>query len=142
MSTKPLNLYLTVVQWSTVRLMLILKCILGLQSKTFDFKNSFAQSDIPSGVPVFIGPPRYFKNDGVNFDVVVSLKMILYSQDKAARLWYEKSLNGLLDRGFVVRKMDPCLLISKTVICVVYVYDFLFWNLSQSDIGNVMKSLK
>ena len=68
--------------------------------------------------------------------------MILYSQDKAARLWYEKSLNGLLDRGFVARKMDPCLLISKTVICVVYVYDFLFWNLSQSDIGNVMKSFK
>ena len=31
---------------------------------------------------------------------------------------------------------------SKTVICVVYVDDFLFWAHSQSDIDNVMKSFK
>ena len=30
----------------------------------------------------------------------------------------------------------------KTVIYVVYVDDFLFWALSQSDIDNVMKSFK
>ena len=30
LSPKPLNLYSTVVQWDTVRLMLILQCILGL----------------------------------------------------------------------------------------------------------------
>ena len=37
---------------------------------------------------------------------------------------------------------DPCLFISKTVICVVYVDDCLFWARSQSDIDNVMKSFK
>ena len=37
-------------------------------------------------------------------------------------------------------KVDPCLFMSKTVICVVYVYDFLFWAHSQSYIDNVMKS--
>ena len=31
---------------------------------------------------------------------------------------------------------------SKTVICVVYVDDCLFWERSQSDIDNVMKSFK
>ena len=31
---------------------------------------------------------------------------------------------------------------SKTVIYVVYVDDFLFWALSQSEIDNVMKSFK
>ena len=31
---------------------------------------------------------------------------------------------------------------SKTVICVVYVDDCLFWARSQSDIDNVMKSFK
>ena len=30
----------------------------------------------------------------------------------------------------------------KTVICVVYVYYFLFWERSQSEIDNVMKYFK
>ena len=49
LSPKPLNYYSPVVQWATVRLMLILQCILGLQSQSIDFTNAFAQSDIPSG---------------------------------------------------------------------------------------------
>ena len=39
-------------------------------------------------------------------------------------------------------KVDPCLFISKTAICVVYMDDFLFWARSQSDIDNVMNSFK
>ena len=39
-------------------------------------------------------------------------------------------------------KVDLCLFISKTVICVVYVDDCLFWACSQSEIKNVMKSFK
>ena len=40
----------------------------------------------------------------------------------------------------MVRNLYPCLLISKTGICVVYVYDFLFWEIPQSDIYKFMKS--
>ena len=39
-------------------------------------------------------------------------------------------------------KVDPFLFMSKTVIFLVYVYDFLFWERSQSEIYNVMKSFK
>ena len=39
-------------------------------------------------------------------------------------------------------KVDPCLFMSKTVICVVYVDDFLFWARSQSEIDNLKKSFK
>ena len=59
---------------------------------------------------------------------------------QAASLWYEKLRNGLLDRVFVVSKVYPFLFISKTVMCVIYVDDDLFWAHSQSDIDNVMKS--
>ena len=54
LSPKPLNSYSPVIQWATVRLMLILQCIIGLQSQSIDFKNTFAQADIPSEEPVFI----------------------------------------------------------------------------------------
>ena len=51
-------------------------------------------------------------------------------------------LNGLLDSGFVVSKVDPCMFMSNTGICAVYVYDCLFWECTQSDIDNVMNSFK
>ena len=70
------------------------------------------------------------------------LKKSLYGQAEAARLWYEKLRNGLLERGYVMSKVDPCLFMYKTVICVVYVDDCLFWARSQSEIDNVMKSFK
>ena len=53
--------------------MLILQCILGLQSQSIDFTNDFAQADIPSGEPLFIELPRDFISDGGQDDVVLKL---------------------------------------------------------------------
>ena len=94
---EPLDLYSPVVQWDTVRLMLIMQCIIVLQSQIIDFINAFAQADIPSGRSVFIELSRDFKSDGGKCDVVLRLKKILYGQDKAANLWYEKLQDSLLD---------------------------------------------
>ena len=68
--------------------MLIFQCILGLQSQGIDFKNDFAQADIPSGEPVLIELPRDFNIDGEQDNVVLKLKKSLYGQAEAARLWY------------------------------------------------------
>ena len=38
----------------------------------------------------------------------------------------------------MVTKVDPCLFISKTLICVVYVDTCLFWECSQSNIDKVV----
>ena len=74
LSHKSLNSCSTVVQWSTVRLMFILQCILGLQSQSIDFTNAFAQAYIPSGEPVFIELTSDFKSDEGQDDVVLKLK--------------------------------------------------------------------
>ena len=118
--------------------MLILQCIICFQSQSIDFANAFAQAYIPIEEPVFIELPRYFKSDVEQWDAVFRLKKSLYGQAEAARLWYEKLRNGLVERGFVMSKVDPCLFMSKTVICVVYVDDCLFWARSQFDIDNLM----
>ena len=39
-----------------------------------------------------------------------------------------------------MNKVDPCLFISKTLICVVYLDGFIFWARSQPEIDNLMKS--
>ena len=76
------------------------------------------QAVIPKGEQVFIEIPMYFKNDWGQGDVVLGSKKILYSQAEAEPIWYENLRNGLLDFGFVVIKVDTCLFMSKTVICV------------------------
>ena len=42
----------------------------------------------------------------------------------------------------MMSKVDPCLIVSNTVICVVYVDDCLFWERSKPDIDNVMNYFK
>ena len=64
---------------------MIFQCILGLQSQSIEFTNDFSQADIPSGEPVFIEPPRDFKSDGGQHDVVLKLKKSPYGQAEAAR---------------------------------------------------------
>ena len=49
---------------------------------------------------------------------------------------------GLLDRGFVVSKVDPCLFMFNIMICVVYVHDCFFWARSQYDIFSAMNYFK
>ena len=105
---------------------MILQCILGLKSQSIDFTNAFAQANITSGQPVFIELPRDLKSDGGQGNVALRLKKSLYGQAKAAHIWYENLRNGLLERGFMMRKVDPCMFMSKTVICVVYVDDCFF----------------
>ena len=68
-----------------------------------------------------------FKSYGGQHDIVLRLNKILYGQAGAARLWYENFRNDLLDHSFVMNKLDTCLFVSKTMICVVYVDGCLFW---------------
>ena len=89
LSPEPLNSYSPVVQWAKVRLILILQCVIGLQSQSIDFTNSFSQADIPIGEPVFIELTRYFNSDGRQCDVVIRLNKIIYGQAKAVYLQYE-----------------------------------------------------
>ena len=70
LSYEPLNSYSTVVQWATVRLMLISQCIIGFYSQSIDFANAFTQVYIPIGEPVFVGLPRGLNSDGRNFDIL------------------------------------------------------------------------
>ena len=70
--------------------MLILQCIIGLQSQNIGFKNSFDQEDIPREEQDLIENPRYFNSDGGKFDVVIIINKILYGQVEYKFLWYEK----------------------------------------------------
>ena len=98
--------------------MFIFQCIQRFQSKNIEFTNAFAQADFSIGEPIFIDITRYFKSDGEQCEIVLRSKKIIYGIAKASHLWYEKLHNGLLECGFGVSKVDPCLFMSKN--CFVW----------------------
>ena len=106
------------VQWAKIRLMFILQCIIGFQGQSIGIENSFAQACIPKGGHVFIEIARYSNNKKEKCDVVIVLKKILCGEAEAAKLRYLKFQDSLLYSSVVVKKMDPCFFMPKTVICV------------------------
>ena len=75
------------VQWYTVRLMLILQCILNFQVQSINFTDAFSQEDISSGEPFLIEIPRGFKSNGRKCGIVFRLNESEYGQSEAASLW-------------------------------------------------------
>jgi hypothetical protein len=56
--------YAPVVQWTTVRLMLILEVLLGLKSKQGDVTAEFHHTELDDGKEVYVKIPRGFKQEG------------------------------------------------------------------------------
>ena len=107
---------------------IIFHSIIGFHRQDIEFTNDFDHADITSGEPLLVEIYRYFNSDVEQHDDVLILKKRLYGQAKDAHIWYENLQIGLLDRVFVAIKVDHCLLMYKSVICVVYVDYFLFWE--------------
>ena len=57
-------------------------------------------------------------------------------------MWYNKLKTGLEARDFVPCKADPCLFISKKVICICYVDDCLWFAKDSKDIDSVLESFE
>ena len=134
-----IDTYSPVVQWSTVRLMLIISIALNLKTRSTDFSNAFAQAEM-KGDPVYIAVPP--KMGGFPSGSVLKLNKSLYGQVDAPKMWYDKLRAGLEERGFTACKADPCLFISKKVICVSYVDDCLWFAKDSKDIDAVLKSFE
>ena len=77
-----MNTYAPVVQWSMVRLMLILTCILKLHTVSIDFSNAFAQAVMPKDTHVYIECPKGYEPD-TGEDMVLLLNKSLYGQAEA-----------------------------------------------------------
>eukprot|EP00957_Ditylum_brightwellii_P152756 11627785-Ditylum_brightwellii.AAC.1 len=105
-----LDTYSPVVQWATVCPMLLISIMLQLKTRSTDFSNAFAQSDMKGG-PVYITPPPMLSR--FPRDTVLKLNKSLYGQTDAPRIWYDKLRVGLKTRGFTACNTDPCLFISK-----------------------------
>lgn len=104
-----------VVNWTTVRLMLVLSAILGLSTPQVDYTAAFVHD--PMDEDVHVKMPRGFSE----LRRVLKLKKSLYGLNKQSPRNFFQLLKGKLESvGFESAKdIDPCLFISDKVICLV-----------------------
>jgi hypothetical protein len=132
-----------VVQWQTVRLMMVFSSILGLTSAQADITAAFIHAELPPTENVYIHQPRGFKVDpGDGHEYVLRLKKALYGLRQAPRHFFNYLAEHLEKHGLRQSHCDPCLFIGKSVIVVVYVDDLLMYSCNDQQIDDLIAKLK
>ena len=125
-----------VVQWMTVRVVLIMTILLHLENKQIDYTAAFLQAPIDHDV--YVEMPKLFAVKGK----VWKLKRAIYGLKDAPRAYFIHTKNKLEELGFRQSDADPCLFISPTVICLIYVDDALFVYKSPEEVNILTKRMK
>jgi hypothetical protein len=102
-----------VVQWLTVRLILVMTIIMGLENKQIDYAAAFVQA--PIDTEVYIEMPKMFSVHGK----VWKLRKSIYGLKQSPRNYFLHMKQKLETLGFTQSNADSCLFISTTVICLV-----------------------
>jgi hypothetical protein len=131
-----------VVQWQTVRLMMIFSSILGLKSAQADITAAFVHADLPE--EVYIQQPKGFEYSNPNDPdarFVLKLNKALYGLKQAPRHFFNHLKARLEKHGVRQSTCDPCLFIGNHIIVVVYVDDLLLYAREDSTIDKLIKDL-
>ena len=127
-----------VIQWSTIRLVLIFILTQGWTTRVIDYTNAFPQANIDTDI--FVEMPALFGSKQ-GTDKVLKLKKSLYGLKQSPRTFYQHLSQGLKDRGWTASAIDPCLFMKHNMMCVIYVDDTIFTGPNQELIENEIKLL-
>ena len=130
--------YAPVVQWTTIRLMLILEILLQLKSKQGDVTAAFVHASLEEDERVHVRMPLGFRQQGK----VLKLKKTLYGLRQSPRSFWKYLTKAMVDCGMEVSKMDPCLFIGERVVAVAFVDDILFWSTDEEYINQLGEQLR
>lgn len=132
--------YCPVVNWYTVRLLLILSKIHHWHTKQIDFILAYPQADIPFDNYMKL-PKGITTAEGSRDSHVLKLKKNIYDGRNSGRVWYDYLTEGLENIGFQKSSIDECLYCRKDVIFFFYVDDRIFLSPSNDNIDKAVKDL-
>jgi hypothetical protein len=122
----------------TVRLFLVFCLSLSWFTYSIDFNNAFVQSRLAQ--PVWIHLPRGFvTNNSVR--MCLKLKRSLYGLSVAPLLWFKTLFKAFGELGFIPCTHDPCLLLRKGILVVVYCDDCGIGCKNPDDAEQLIKDL-
>ena len=131
--------YAPVVNWMSVRILLILSIIFNLKSRSIDFVLAFPQADLDT--PVYMCLPVGMESE-TGGHKVLRLNKALYGLKQAAHNWFQKLDKAMQIRNFIPSMIDPCVYLKKGIIVLVYVDDVIILSPRDAIITNFIKSLQ
>lgn len=132
--------YSPVVQWSTVRLLLIMSIVHGMHTRQVDYVNAFAQAPLPQNEECYIEMPQGFHDDGE--DTVLMLKKTLYGKSDSPLRFFNLLKDTLEKHGFKqLMDIDACLFVHEKIICLTYVDDCLWFSLDEKCMDDMIEDI-
>ena len=130
-----------VVQWTTVRSMMVLATNKGLCSAQADITAAFVHAPLDEfeDGDIYVQQPRGFEVPG---DYVLKLNRSVYGIKQAPRNFFKYLKKHLRGQGLIQSDHDPCLFIGAKVTVIVYVDDILFFAENDDDINIVIANLQ
>ncbi len=128
-----------VVQWSTIRIVLIVALKLGYCSTQCDITAAFIHAILPNDEEIYVRQPRGFRQKENH---VLRLRRSLYGLKQAPRHFFHYLTNRLLKQGLQQSIHDPCLFFSSSMIVIVYVDDLLIFAKSSNLIDTFILSMQ
>jgi hypothetical protein len=129
-----------VVQWSTVRIVVVLAAKLDLISVQCDITAAFVNARVLDKKKIYVYQPRGFKQG--NSNDVLCLKQTLYGLKQAPCYIFKYFTERLISQGLTPLENDPYLFMSSTLIVIIYVDDILIYGKCNDEINNFIARMK
>ena len=131
--------YAPVVNWISVRLLLVLSLIYNLETKSIDFVLAFSQAELKRDV--FMALPYGF-GYGERRQYVLKLKKNLYGLSDASYNWFSNLAEGLEAEGSVRSVVDQCVFLRDDSMILVYVDDMIALSKDEKILNKLVANLK
>jgi len=131
--------YAPVVQWSSIRLFLIIALLNGWHTRQIDFVLAYPQADIET--ELFMEIPQGFHFGGSRQTHCLRLKKNIYGTRSAGRTWNKHLHNGLVERGYKQSLVDHCVYYKGATVFLVYVDDGIYAGPDSAEIDELIASL-
>ena len=111
------NTFAPVVNWSIVRLIIMMADMAGWESRQIDYVLAFSKAPIESDV--YLNLPAGFHVDGEdeNETYFLKLKKNPYETHQAAANWFDMLKTGPENKGFKQNKVYLCIFLKKQLYC-------------------------
>jgi len=130
--------YAPVVNWASVRLLIVIAYIHKLDSKLIDFILAFPRANLD--VPVFMKLPVGFQGkDGHRGKYV--LRLNLYGLKREGFNWFHMLKQRLEAREFTQSQVDKYVFFHEKMVVLCYVDDCIIFGKSMKGIDNFVASL-
>lgn len=130
-----------VVQWTTVRTMMILAANQKLCTAQADITAAFVHAPLEDNKDIYVEQPTGYTY-GKPGEYVLKLNRSVYGIKQAPRNFFNYLHDHFNTLGLQQSNHDPCLFVGDKVTAIVYVDDILFFARNDNDINVVIAALQ